>query len=86
MRVGGRFFTEFGAALAVSFLAVVTMVRPDWIEFAFGVDPDSGSGLTEWGLVAALALIAVTCAALAWRDWRKARGTATGEISEVTHG
>ena len=86
MRVGGRFFAESGAALAGSLLAVVTLARPDWIELAFGVDPDAGSGLTEWALVAALALIAVTCAALAWRDWRKARGAVSEASGEVNHG
>jgi hypothetical protein len=41
-------------ALAVTsaFLALLTLVVPDWIEAVFHVDPDGGNGSLEWLFVA----------------------------------
>ena len=52
---------------------IVTAVWPAWIEAVSGADPDGGSGTTEWRIVAALAVVTVSLAALARRDLRVAR-------------
>jgi hypothetical protein len=49
------------AALAL-ILAVVTSIAPTWLEDTLGMSPDGGSGETEWGIVAVLAVAAVVLA------------------------
>jgi hypothetical protein len=66
-------------AVVAAALAVVTFIWPDWIETVFSVDPDGGNGTAEWLVVGLLALVAVTAAMLARRDYRRTRGlTAEG--------
>jgi hypothetical protein len=59
-------------AAAAALLAVLTAVRPTWIEAVTRLDPDGGSGAAEWGLVAVLAMVALAGALLARRDYRAA--------------
>jgi hypothetical protein len=61
-------------AAVTGVLAIVTLVWPTWIETLFGVDPDSGSGATEWLIVVGLAGVAVASGLLARRDYQAARG------------
>jgi H+/Cl- antiporter ClcA len=61
-------------AVVTGILAIVTLVWPTWIETLVGVDPDSGSGATEWLIVIALAGLAVASGLLARRDYQAARG------------
>ena len=51
-------------------LAVLTLLRGDWIETVFHVDPDGGSGSVEWAIVVGLAVLSVTCFVLARRGSR----------------
>ena len=66
------------AVLAGTFavLAVVTMLWPSWIETTTRLEPDAGSGATEWGVVVVLAFAAVGAAVLARRDHRVLEGLA----------
>lgn len=68
------------AAAAGSFAAsVLLLLRRDWIEFVFGVDPDHRSGSAEWlilGILLAVALIGSVRASREWRRLRTVQGSA----------
>ncbi len=68
-----RFWVESLLALVTGLVAMVTLFWHDWIEIVFRVDPDKGSGLAEWLIVAALAIITVTLSIIARFEWRHAR-------------
>jgi hypothetical protein len=70
-----RIETVLAAAFAI--LALVTVMWPTWIEAIFGVDPDAGSGVLEWAIVASLGVLAAAAALLARRHYRAARATQT---------
>ncbi|MEO7268203.1 MAG: hypothetical protein ABIW49_03230 [Knoellia sp.] len=56
--------SRLAAALAVLFAAaaLATLIWPTWIEGLTGLEPDAGSGESEWWLVALLGLAALTAA------------------------
>ena len=68
-----RFWLETGMAIVTSIVFVITLVRNDWIEIAFGVDPDSTNGTLEWLIVGVLVFVSITLFALASYEWRRAR-------------
>jgi hypothetical protein len=49
-----RFFVESTVRLLCGFVLMLAIFRTDWIEAAFGVDPDYRSGWCEWLLFAGL--------------------------------
>lgn len=53
-------------------LFALTLVRRDWIEVVFGVEPDAGSGALEWGIAFAFLFAGVGLFLLARRDRRLA--------------
>jgi hypothetical protein len=59
-------------ALTLTILAVVTLLWPRWIESSTGLEPDAGSGRSEWGVVVLFAVLALTVGLLARRDYRLA--------------
>jgi hypothetical protein len=63
-----RVETVLAALFAIA--AVGTAISPTWIETLTGLEPDAGSGETEWWAVALLAAMALTAALLARRDYR----------------
>lgn len=68
-----RFWLECTLAGLSLSLAVLTLVRHDWIELLVGLEPDGGDGSFEWGLVAILLVAAGVFSAFArieWRRWR----------------
>jgi predicted lysophospholipase L1 biosynthesis ABC-type transport system permease subunit len=71
------FWVEFVLATATGLLAALTAAWPVWIEGLFGVDPDHGNGSTEWIVVVVCAAVAVLCASLARREWRRFSAAAT---------
>ena len=74
-----RFWLEGITALIAALLTLMTVVRPDWIEIAFNIDPDAGSGSLEWLLVitaAAIALAMSTGSLLEWRRFRRLAASA----------
>jgi hypothetical protein len=68
-----RFWPELSLGFVTALLTVVTLVRRDWIEALFRVDPDQGSGSLEWVIVAGLAVVTVALFALATYEWRRFR-------------
>lgn len=56
-------------ALVAGFLALLAVVRPDWLE-SFGLQLDHGNGALEWAVPVVMALIAVVFAVRAGRRWR----------------
>jgi hypothetical protein len=66
-----RFWIESVLAALTGFLFVLTLFSREWIEFLFRVDPDGGDGSLEWAIVAALAVLIMTFAALARAEWRR---------------
>ena len=57
-----------GGALA---LAMITVIRPDWLEIVFGVDPDRHSGSFEWLIVGICVAIAAIFGIAARAQWRR---------------
>jgi len=65
MKIRTRFWLETAIALATAALAIATVIVPAWIETVFGADPDGGSGVLEWGVTAAFALLTIVFAVAA---------------------
>ncbi|MET3988082.1 ABC transporter permease [Streptomyces sp. PvR034] len=66
-----RFWAETALGSLSGLLFLVTLVRRDWIELLFGVEPDAGGGALEWLIVAVTALVTVLCAVGARMEWRR---------------
>jgi hypothetical protein len=66
-----RFWLELGSAIVSTALLVLTVLWRDWIELAFGVDPDSYSGSLEWLIVATAFAVAIAFFAIARTEWRR---------------
>jgi hypothetical protein len=67
-----RFWIEVICAVLGAALFVLTLFSREWIELAFGVDPDGGSGSLEFGIAVGLLAVAAVSAILARREWRLA--------------
>jgi hypothetical protein len=67
-----RFWLEVFCAVLGSALFVLTLFFRDWIEVAFGIDPDNGSGALEYAIVIGLLAIAAVSALMARHEWRLA--------------
>lgn len=66
-----RFWVEAAVGVLSTFLFVLTMFIPDWIEALFGVDPDQRSGSLEWVIAAGLVVMTLVWGLLARREWRR---------------
>jgi len=69
------FWIELGLAAISAFLAIITLLWPDWIEIVFNIDPDVGNGSLERAIVGLSFVLAVAFFALARREWRRAAVT-----------
>jgi hypothetical protein len=68
-----RFWLETGIAIITGILFVITLIRNDWIEIVFSVDPDNNNGTFEWLIVGALLVVTITLFILASYEWRRTR-------------
>jgi hypothetical protein len=66
-----RFWLEMALALSSAVLTLVTLVWNEWIEIVFGLDPDHGTGATEWLICSLLLVAAMTLFVLARCEWRR---------------
>jgi hypothetical protein len=66
-----RFWVELTFTLVAGALLAVTLVRHDWIELIFGVDPDEGNGMLEWIVVGADVILTVAFGLAARLEWRR---------------
>jgi hypothetical protein len=80
---------ELGLCALFTFMTVLTAVWPTWIERLTGIEPDGGSGATEWGVVVLLAGVALGLGLLAGGNYvlaaprrRASRGIADWAASE----
>ena len=67
-----RFWVESVLSSEAVVLLAVTLTSRDWIEVVFGVDPDGRSRALEWVIVVAVVAVALTAAAAARYEWRRA--------------
>jgi hypothetical protein len=72
-----RYRFELGLAVLAGALAVLTLINHEWIEVVFRVDPDQGSGALEWGIVVAMAAIALVSGLAARADRRRLAASPT---------
>jgi hypothetical protein len=68
-----RFWPETGMAIVTGIFFVLTLVRRDWVELIFNIDPDQGNGSLEWLIVGALLVLTIVLFALAAFEWRRTR-------------
>jgi hypothetical protein len=66
-----RFMVELFASGAGAICFALTLIRRDWIEAVFDVDPDAGSGALEWVIAGVFLAIALTFGLMARRQWRQ---------------
>jgi hypothetical protein len=64
------FTVKLVLAATSAFLALLTLVVPDWIEAVLHIDPDGGNGSMEWLVVLILAAAAVVFGAMARAELR----------------
>ena len=75
-RASAKLWLGLIAACASSCLVLATIVWPDWIEIAIGVDPDQGNSLLEWLIVAATAAMTIASALVSRVEWLRIREAA----------
>jgi hypothetical protein len=66
------FYPEAILGMLSAVLFVVTLINRQWIELAFRVDPDQGSGTLEWLVVGGLLVVTLALISLAGYEWRRA--------------
>jgi hypothetical protein len=66
------FWIELALAAISAFLAITTVLWPDWLELVFNVDPDMGNGSLERAIVGLSFVLTIAFVALARREWRRA--------------
>ncbi|HLZ23128.1 MAG TPA: hypothetical protein VKQ30_13490 [Ktedonobacterales bacterium] len=68
-----RFYSESVLSAISLVMLVVTVVRRDWIEMLFSIDPDQGTGAAEWMIAGSLLVATLALMMLARAEWRRAR-------------
>jgi len=68
-----RLRIESGFASVSAILFVLTLVNDEWIEAVFGVEPDAGSGVSEWALTLGFLGATVVLGLMARANARRAR-------------
>jgi DNA-binding CsgD family transcriptional regulator len=69
--VSRPFWVTAGSAFVSGVFSVITPMRPDWIEWVFGFDPDDGNGFVEWAIVFCLVATTTVLSFVAGHEWRR---------------
>ncbi|KRE52397.1 hypothetical protein ASG92_25450 [Arthrobacter sp. Soil736] len=72
-RLRSVFWWELGGAALSAGLLLATLINKEWIETVFGIDPDAGSGVLEWAIVAALSVVTLGLLASSRVEWRRSQ-------------
>ena len=79
---------EAAVAVVTMAVALLTLFRSDWLESAFGIDPDQHSGMIEWLFALALLTASLFFAVNSYRGARVlqriGRGALTSGPSDET--
>jgi len=70
-----RFWPEAGLSVITALLFLLTLVKRDWIEALFSIDPDSHNGSLEFMIVGGLLVVTIALVSLASYEWRRAATT-----------
>ncbi|MDP9464722.1 MAG: ABC transporter permease [Actinomycetota bacterium] len=71
MRTRRRFWVEVVLSAVALLLCVLTLINGEWIEVLTGLEPDGGSGETEWFVAAAFGCCALALAVTSRLEWRR---------------
>jgi DNA-binding CsgD family transcriptional regulator len=69
--VSRRFWVTACLAFASGVFSVITPMRPDWIEWVFGFNPDNRNGFVEWAIVLCLVTTTAILSFVAGHEWRR---------------
>ncbi len=72
-----RLWIESSAAALFLLATILAVVNPAWLEAVLPVEPDGGSGSTEWGLVLVTGMFALGLSLAAAREWRRGAAAQT---------
>ena len=75
-RFSAAFWVELALSLLSAALTALTIAWPDWMEGIFEIDPDEGSGSSEWVIALAFIVVTVLLSVLTRRTWRRDRRSA----------
>jgi len=65
------FWIEMVVAVVNIGLLTFTLLWPQWIELLFHIDPDAGSGVLEWSILATTLVVSIVCLILMRVEWRR---------------
>jgi hypothetical protein len=63
---------ELGLSAVFAMLTAATFIWPTWIESLTGLEPDAGTGETEWWIVVLLGLVTIVFGVIGAREYRLA--------------
>jgi hypothetical protein len=63
---------ELGLSAVFAVLTTATLIWPTWIESLTGLEPDAGTGETEWWIVVLPGLVTIALGVIGAHDYRLA--------------
>jgi hypothetical protein len=73
---------ELGLSAVFAVLTAATFLWPTWIESLTGLEPDAGTGETEWWIVVLLGLVTIALGMFGARDYRLAHRLRTQNATD----
>lgn len=75
-----RFWIEASLSSMSALLFIIALALPDWLEFAFHIEPDAGNGALEWAIAILTSIVSLVCFAFSRREWIRAHKHPMREI------